>query len=100
MKKYKVILFDLDGTLTEPAEGIINCVIFALEHMGIHEENREGLKKFIGPPLDDSFMEYYGMDYDTAWKAVEKYRERFNTVGKYENRVYDGDNRKYKQCGK
>ncbi len=89
MKKYKVILFDLDGTLTEPKEGITKCVQYALDYMGIHEDNLANFEKFIGPPLDDSFMEFYGMDYDSAWKAVEKYRERFNTIGKYENRVFD-----------
>lgn len=89
-KKYKVVLFDLDGTLTDPAEGIINCVQYALQHLGIQEHDMEKLKKFIGPPLDDSFMEFYEMDYDTAWKAVHKYRERYNTIGKYENRAFAG----------
>lgn len=90
MKYYKTILFDLDGTLTDPKEGITKCILYSLSHFGIEETDMKKLEEFIGPPLDDSFMEFYKMDYDTAWKAVEKYRERYNTVGKYENKVYEG----------
>lgn len=90
MKKYSVILFDLDGTLTDPKEGITKCVQYALEYMGIKEDNLDKFEKFIGPPLDDSFREFYGMSDEDAWKAVAKYRERFNKVGKYENFVYEG----------
>lgn len=90
MKKYRVLLFDLDGTLTDPKEGITKCVQYALEYMGIKEDNLDEFEKFIGPPLDNSFREFYGMSDEDAWKAVAKYRERFNKVGKYENFVYDG----------
>lgn len=90
MKKYTVLLFDLDGTLTDPKEGITKCVQYALDFMGIKEEKLDKFEKFIGPPLDNSFREFYGMNDEDAWKAVAKYRERFNKVGKYENFVYEG----------
>lgn len=88
MKKY--ILFDLDGTLTDPKEGITKSFQYALEAYGIHEENLDALVKYIGPPLKDSFMEGYGFDETKAIAAVKKYRERFEVTGLYENIVYDG----------
>lgn len=87
-KKY--MLFDLDGTLTDPQEGITNSVAYALEQYGIHVEDRSTLNKFIGPPLKDSFMEYYGFAEDRAEEAVWKYREYFNEDGIFENKVYPG----------
>ncbi len=87
---YDLILFDLDGTLTDSKEGIINCVNYALCACGLPERPEEELLCFIGPPLIDSFMEFCGMDRRQASFAVEKYRERFRDVGIYENRVYPG----------
>lgn len=86
---YRYLLFDLDGTLTDPAEGITKCVSYALAHFGIEAEP-EALKSFIGPPLLDQFMAYAGFDRETAAAAVEKYRERFRDIGIFENRVLDG----------
>ena len=86
---YKNILFDLDGTLTASHVGILRCVQYALAFYGI-EEKEENLFSFIGPPLLRSFMERFGFDEKTGLEAVERYRERYNTVGMYENRVYDG----------
>lgn len=86
----KFMLFDLDGTLTDPQEGITNSVAYALEQYGIHVEDRSSLNKFIGPPLKDSFMEYYGFAEDRAEEAVWKYREYFNEDGIFENKVYPG----------
>lgn len=88
MKKY--ILFDLDGTLTDPKEGITKCVQYALEYFGIYEPDLEKLVKFIGPPLDVSFSEYYGMSEADASIAVDKYRERFSSIGIFENGLYEG----------
>lgn len=85
-----ILLFDLDGTLTDPKEGITRCVDHALRHFGIQTEDLDALTKFIGPPLIDSFMEFYGFDEEKAKLAIEKYRERFSTVGVFENRVYPG----------
>lgn len=87
---YDLILFDLDGTLTEPKEGITKCVQYALKHFGIEVEDLEVLKPFIGPPLVDGFMEFYKMSKEEALKAVEIYREIFAVKGLYENAVYDG----------
>ena len=88
MKKY--FLFDLDGTLTDPKEGITTCVQYVLHSLGIEEPDLDRLESFIGPPLKDSFMEFYGMDEEQAQAAVKKYRERFNDKGLYENEIYPG----------
>lgn len=84
------ILFDLDGTLTDPKEGITTCVQYALSAFGIEEPDADKLTPFIGPPLKESFMEFYEFDEEKAEAAVEKYRERFQDKGIFENRIYDG----------
>ena len=88
--RYQYLLFDLDGTITDPKVGITTCVQYALEHFGIHEPDNDKLEPFIGPPLQDSFEQFYHMDAETAKQAVAKYRERFQTVGLYEHEIYDG----------
>lgn len=87
---FEYILFDLDGTLTDPKEGITKCVQYALASVGIDEPDLDKLEPFIGPPLGDSFMEFYGFDRESAMKLVDKYRERFTDVGMYENNIYPG----------
>lgn len=87
---YDVILFDLDGTLTDPGEGITNSVAYALRKYGIEVPDRRELYKFIGPPLYESFMKYYGFDRAGGLAAVEAYREYYRDRGIWENRVYDG----------
>lgn len=89
MKNYQYILFDLDGTLTDPKEGITKSVAHALNYFGIEVENLDSLCKFIGPPLKDSFMKFYGMSEENAELAVEKYREYFAPRGLFQNKVYD-----------
>ena len=84
------ILFDLDGTLTDPGMGITNSVMHALTHFGITVTNRSDLYRFIGPPLMDSFMEYYGLTEEQAVEAVRVYREYFADRGWAENTVYSG----------
>lgn len=87
---YQVILFDLDGTLTDPGEGITNSVVYALKKYGISVSDRKELYRFIGPPLHESFEEYYGFSEEKAMQAVEYYREYFSKTGIYENQVYEG----------
>ncbi len=86
----KAVIFDLDGTLTQSEEGIWNSVKYAAEKLGFPEPDAPTLRKFIGPPLGYSFREYMGMDEDMAERAVETYRERYNVVGLFENRVFPG----------
>lgn len=85
-----IILFDLDGTLTDPKEGITKCVQYALAHFGIDVDDLNELMCFIGPPLIESFQSFYGFTPEKAEEAVAKYRERFKDVGIFENGIYDG----------
>ena len=87
---YTSILFDLDGTLTDPKLGITSCVQYALKAFGIIEDDLDKLEPFIGPPLKEQFMKYAGLEEGQAILAVEKYRERFQDIGIYENEIYDG----------
>ncbi len=84
------VLFDLDGTLTDPGLGITNSVAHALAHYDITVTDRTELYRFIGPPLMDSFMEYYGFTEEQATEAVKVYREYFADRGWAENTVYEG----------
>jgi phosphoglycolate phosphatase len=88
--KYRNVLFDLDGTLSDPYRGITDSIKYALSKFGITEENGNRLKLFIGPPLEKSFIEYYGFSAGTAKKAVEYYREYFAEKGIYGNKLYRG----------
>ena len=87
---YQYILFDLDGTLTDPKLGITKSVAYALKSYGIQVDDLDSLLKFIGPPLQESFVKYYGFSEEQGAEAVEKYREYFKPYGIYENKVYDG----------
>lgn len=87
---YQYLFFDLDGTLTNPKEGITKCVQYALHHFGIEEPDLDKLVPFIGPPLIPSFMGFYGMTEEQAKVATEKYRERFRDIGIFENEVFEG----------
>ncbi len=88
--RYPYVFFDLDGTLTDPALGITNSVMYALKHYGITVQDRTQLYPFIGPPLSDSFEKYFGFSAEQAKEAVEVYRIYFKDIGLYENTVYDG----------
>ncbi|MDO5153651.1 MAG: HAD-IA family hydrolase [Eubacteriales bacterium] len=85
----KTILFDLDGTLTDSGEGIINCAILALQHFGLPIPSREEMRVFVGPPLQESFIRH-GVPADRAEEAVRIYRSRYIPIGKFENTPYPG----------
>ena len=85
----KAIFFDLDGTLTDSGEGIINCAAFTLEHFGLPVPSREEMRVFVGPPLRDTFVKF-GVAPDQADNAVEVYRSRYIPIGKFENHPYPG----------
>lgn len=85
---FRYCLFDLDGTLTDPKEGITRSVEYALNAFGIQVESIDELEPFIGPPLKDSFMEFYGFSEQDALKAIELYRERFAPIGVLENEIF------------
>ena len=87
---YKYILFDLDGTVTDPGIGITNSVMHALRKFGIIEEDRRELYKFIGPPLADSFQRFYQFSEEEAVLGIEYYREYYRDKGIFENVVYEG----------
>lgn len=87
---FKNVFFDLDGTLTDSAEGIINSVEYALKRLGITDYKRSELYRFIGPPLSDSFAEFFGLSEEKCKEGVRLYREYFSEKGIYENKLYDG----------
>lgn len=87
-KRY--ILFDLDGTLTDSREGIVNSIVHALDHYGIQAEDRDSLRPFLGPPLTESFRRYFDFSEEQALEAVGYYREYFAVKGLFENQVYEG----------
>lgn len=90
MKNYSIILFDLDGTLTDSSQGIINAIVYALKKMGVNDYDMSLLKKFLGPPLHESFEKFFHFDKKESLQAVEYYREYFSTKGLFENEVYCG----------
>ena len=85
----KTIIFDLDGTLTDSGEGIINCAELALRHFGLPVPDRKAMGVFVGPPLHDTFIKF-GVPADQVEEAVKVFRSRYTTVGKFENTPYPG----------
>lgn len=85
----KAILFDLDGTLTDSGEGILNCAAVTLEHFGLPVPSREEMRVFVGPPLRDTFFKF-GVPADRLDEAVAVYRKRYIPIGMFENRPYEG----------
>lgn len=85
----RTILFDLDGTLTDSGEGIINCATLALEHFGLPIPSREEMRVFVGPPLHETFIKF-GVPADKADEAISVYRSRYIPIGKFENTPYPG----------
>ena len=85
----KAIFFDLDGTLTDSGEGIMNCAELALRHFGLPVPSREEMRVFVGPPLDQTFIKF-GVPADKADEAIRVFRSRYTTIGKFENFPYPG----------
>ncbi len=90
MSKYKIIIFDLDGTIADSKPGITKSVQYALAKLNIVENDLDKLEIFVGPPLKESFMKYYNMDEDTSIKAYMYYREYYTDKGIFENELYKG----------
>ncbi len=88
--RWNTVFFDLDGTITDPGEGITKAVQYALRYYGIEVADRTQLRKFIGPPLHNAFAEYYGFAPEQALEAVDKFREYYNVTGWCENVPYEG----------
>ena len=86
---YKAVFFDLDGTLTDSGEGIINCATLALNHFGLPVPSRQEMRVFVGPPLDQTFIRF-GVPSDKTDEAIRVFRSRYTTVGKFENFPYPG----------
>ena len=85
----KAIFFDLDGTLTDSGEGIINCAALALKHFGLPVPSREEMRVFVGPPLDQTFIKF-GVPADKTDEAIDVFRSRYIPIGKFENHPYPG----------
>ena len=85
----KTILFDLDGTLTDSGEGILNCAELGLRHFGLPVPSREEMRVFVGPPLHETFLKF-GVPEEKVEEAVTVFRSRYTTVGKFENTPYPG----------
>lgn len=90
MKSYSTILFDLDGTLSDSSQGIINSIIYALEKYDVNDYDMSLLRKFLGPPLHESFEKFMGFDKEKSLQAVKLYREYFSSKGLFENEIYGG----------
>ena len=85
----KAVFFDLDGTLTDSGEGIMNCATLGLEHFGLPVPSREEMRVFVGPPLDQTFIKF-GVPADKTDEAIAVFRSRYTTIGKFENFPYPG----------
>ena len=90
MKTYRYLFFDLDGTLVDSALGIVRSAQYALSHFGVQVDDIRTLYPFVGPPLEDSFKEFYHFSTEKAREAVAVYRERYVSVGLYESQRFPG----------
>jgi phosphoglycolate phosphatase len=89
-KQYEVIAFDLDGTLSDPAKGLIQGFVYCFRKLGLPYDDEESLRKYIGPSLYDEWQEDFGFTPDEANAAIEIFREYYNIYGWWDNVMYDG----------
>ena len=89
-KQYDIIAFDLDGTLSDPAHGLVEGFVYAFRKLGVDYGTRESLKRFIGPPLIETWMPEFGFTYEEAEEAVILFREYYNIYGWWDNVIYEG----------
>ena len=89
-KNIKYVLFDLDGTLSDSAPGIVKSVAYALDKLGVPYDGTESLRRFVGPPLREEFMKYCSIGIDEGNHAVDLYREYYTVKGIYDNSMYEG----------
>ena len=90
MKKYNVIAFDLDGTLSDPAKGLLEGFVYCFKKLGLPYENTEELRKYIGPSLFEEWQEDFGFTPEEANNAIDVFREYYNIYGWWDNEIYDG----------
>ncbi len=90
MKKYKIIAFDLDGTLSDPAHGLVQGFVYCFKKLGIPYDSEDSLRKYIGPSLYEEWQEDFGFTPDEANNAIEVFREYYNIYGWWDNTLYDG----------
>lgn len=90
MKKYDVIAFDLDGTLSDPAKGLIQGFVYCFKKLGLPYENENDLRKYIGPSLYEEWQEDFGFTPEESNNAIEVFREYYNIYGWWDNEIYDG----------
>ena len=90
MIRYKTVLFDLDGTITDSGTGIMNAIRYAVRKYGLAEPEEAVLRSFIGPPLKEQFRKVFGLSEEEGRRMVALYREYYGEKGIFENRVYDG----------
>ena len=90
MKEYSVILFDLDGTLSDPTRGLVESYYYGLTKMGIVIDDKASLSRFIGPPLFEEWQDVYGFSPEQANSAIALFREYFSVYGWWDNKLYPG----------
>ncbi len=89
-KGYDIVAFDLDGTLSDPAAGLVDGFVYAFRKMGIEYGERDSLRRFIGPPLIETWMPEFNLSYEEAERAVLLFREYYNIYGWWDNTIYPG----------
>lgn len=88
--KYDIVIFDVDGTLLDPSEGVISAVKYTVDRCGLVEPEEAVIKTFIGPPIKESFTRVYGLDAETANELTTVFRNRYKDVDLLKATPYEG----------